>query len=246
MGAVFDHKAWAGQSGPLYGDLAVGDITQLKVDGVLTDFIVVHQGIPDTWKYDSSCNGTWLLMRDIYNKKTWVDSGSSNYIYTNSLIHYYLNGKLPEAYGSFIDLLSSKAKNAIKEVYIPATDGGSQTGRGTLAKIFLLSIYELGLTQSSESEAPLDGAKLDYFDEGSGSDTWGKRIATFNGEYCNWWLRVTRRYAYPHYPFYMSVSTNSRTGAVTNCYPNYTSVPGTAEYGVRPCLIMPADQKIIA
>ena len=45
--------------------LAVGSSVYLNVGGVRKEFLVVHQGKPSSL-YDSSCNGTWLLMKDIY------------------------------------------------------------------------------------------------------------------------------------------------------------------------------------
>ena len=47
------------------GNKAIGSIVKLKVNGAAKEFIVVHQGKPSSL-YDESCNGTWLLMKDIY------------------------------------------------------------------------------------------------------------------------------------------------------------------------------------
>ena len=47
------------------GAKAVGSIVKIKVNGAAKDFIIVHQGKPSS-VYDDSCNGTWLLMKDIY------------------------------------------------------------------------------------------------------------------------------------------------------------------------------------
>ena len=43
---------------------AVGSIVKLNVGGVAKNFIVVHQGRPSSL-YDTSCDGTWLLMEEI-------------------------------------------------------------------------------------------------------------------------------------------------------------------------------------
>ena len=48
------------------GARAVGSIVKIKVNGASKDFIVVQQGNPNTGTYDASCDGTWLLMKDIY------------------------------------------------------------------------------------------------------------------------------------------------------------------------------------
>ena len=49
---------------------AVGSTVKLKVNGTAKEFIVVHQGKPSSL-YDNSCDGTWLLMKDIYENRQW-------------------------------------------------------------------------------------------------------------------------------------------------------------------------------
>lgn len=68
------------------GSKAVGSIVKLKVNGTAKEFIVVHQGKPGSM-YDDSCNGTWLLMKDIYENRVW-QSGDINK-YESSDIHAY-------------------------------------------------------------------------------------------------------------------------------------------------------------
>lgn len=51
------------------GAKAVGSTVKIKVNGTVKDFIIVHQGIPDAGIYDASCNGTWLMMKDIYENR---------------------------------------------------------------------------------------------------------------------------------------------------------------------------------
>ena len=55
---------------------AIGSTIKLKVNGSAKDFIVVHQGKPSS-VYDDSCNGTWLLMKDIYEIRQWNRLGTS-------------------------------------------------------------------------------------------------------------------------------------------------------------------------
>ena len=43
---------------------AVGSIVKIKVNGTAKDFIIVHQGLPSS-AYDASCNGVWVVMKDI-------------------------------------------------------------------------------------------------------------------------------------------------------------------------------------
>lgn len=166
------------------GSMSVGSTVKLKLGGTARDFLVVHQGLPSSM-YDSSCNGTWLLLKDIYTTRTW---DSSNNDYKNSDIHSYLNG-------TFLNLFDNDIKNAIKQVKIPYQNGTGSGGsvasgaNGLSCKIFLLSGYEVGFSTSDNSYFPRDGAKLSYFSSGTGSAANNKRIANYNGSATNWWLR---------------------------------------------------------
>lgn len=230
MGAVFDHKAWTGKSGGTYGSLAVGDITQLNVDGVATDFIVVHQGNPSSSLYDESCEGTWLLMKDIYETRQWHTAYNNSY--AESTIHSYLNS-------TFLALFDVAVQNTAKQVKIPYVDGKGSSGsvasgaNGLSAEVFLLSSYEVGFTTSDNPSFPVDGAKLDYFESGSGETVSAKRIAKFNGSNSAWWLRSPR-------------IDNSTTAWQVQSSGPYGNRRVTITGGVRPCFIMPSNQKIIS
>ena len=166
------------------GSMSVGSTVKLNLGGSPRDFLVVHQGLPSSM-YDSSCNGTWLLLKDIYSNRTW--DGSNN-DYKNSDIHSYLNG-------TFLNLFDDDIKNAIKQVKIPYQNGTGSGGsvssgsNGLSCKIFLLSGYEVGFSTSDNSHFPRDGAKLSYFSSGTGSAANNKRIAKLNGSATYWWLR---------------------------------------------------------
>ena len=164
------------------GTKAVGSIVKIKVNGASKDFIVVQQGNPNTGTYDASCDGTWLLMKDIYTTSTF----GSNNSYKDSSIHAYLNG-------TFYNLIDSDIRNAIKQVKIPYQNGTGSGGslatgsNGLSTKVFLLSGYEVGWTTSDNSYFPRDGAKLDYFGSGSGGNS--KRVAYNGSSAAIWWLR---------------------------------------------------------
>ena len=120
------------------GSKAVGSTIKLKVNGSARNFIVVHQGKPSS-VYDDSCAGTWLLMKDIYERRQWDSSNTNDY--ANSTIHSYLNS-------TFLNLVESSVKNAIKQVKIPYRKGHGTSktvtsgSNGLSAKIFLLSATE--------------------------------------------------------------------------------------------------------
>lgn len=162
---------------------AIGSTIKLKVNGSAKDFIVVHQGKPSS-VYDDSCNGTWLLMKDIYENRQWHNSNTNDY--ANSTIHSYLNS-------TFLNLFESNIKNAIKQVKLPYRKGsGTSTtvtsgSNGLSAKIFLLSATE---TSFSFSYMPSgEGAELAYFKGCADNSSDSKRVAYLNGSAAGWWLR---------------------------------------------------------
>lgn len=208
------------------GSMSVGSTVKLNLGGSPRDFLVVHQGLPSSM-YDSSCNGTWLLLKDIYTTRAW---DSSNNDYKNSDIHSYLNG-------TFLNLFDNDIKNAIKQVKIPYQNGTGSGGsvasgaNGLSCKIFLLSGYEVGFSTSDSSYFPRDGAKLSYFSSGTSSSANNKRIAKYNGSAANWWLR--------------SPSTSS-TGGVWNVYSNGSCGGwgyGSAD-GDRPALVLDSSLSV--
>lgn len=169
------------------GELPVGSSVFMNVDGVRTEYIIVHQGNPDPTIYDASCNGTWLLMKDIYEIRKWHTTSLENNL-ENSTVHSYLNG-------TFLNLFDANIRDAIKQVKIPyrkgvGNGGTDQSGaNGLSCKAFLLSGYELGWTTSDSNYFPVDGAKLDYFMSGSTTAADSKRIANYKGSANYWWLR---------------------------------------------------------
>lgn len=164
------------------GTEAVGSIVKIKVNGASKDFIVVQQGNPNTSTYDSSCAGTWLLMKDIYTTST-LDNNNS---YKDSSIHTYLNG-------TFYNLIDSNIRAAIKQVKIPYQNGTGSGGslatgsNGLSTKVFLLSGYEVGWTTSDNGYFPKDGVRLAYFGNSSGGNS--KRVAYNGSSAAIWWLR---------------------------------------------------------
>ena len=200
---------------------AIGSTIKLKVNGSAKDFIVVHQGKPSS-VYDDSCNGTWLLMKDIYESRQWHSSNTNDY--ANSTIHSYLNS-------TFLAMFDSNIQKAIKQVKLPYRKGsGTSTtvtsgSNGLSAKIFLLSATE---TSFSFSYMPSgEGAELAYFKGCADNSSDSKRVAYLNGSAASWWLRS------PYCgSFNSALHVNSNGGWLLN----YCSYSG----GVRPALILPS------
>lgn len=202
---------------------AVGSTVKLKVNGTAKEFIVVHQGKPSSL-YDNSCDGTWLLMKDIYENRQWHNSNVNNL--ENSTIHSYLNG-------TFLNLFESNIRDAIKQVKLPyrkngGSGGSDQSGaNGLLCKIFLLSGYEIGFTTSDNPYFPVDGAKLSYFEAGTGSSALNKRIAYLNGAAASWWLRSPYTNN-TNYVWFVNTDGGCYRGGASN------------SFGIRPALVLPS------
>ena len=203
---------------------AVGSIVKIKVNGTLRDFIVVQQGKPSSI-YDESCNGTWLLMKDLYESRQWHSSNVNDY--ANSTIHKWLNNE-------FLNLIDANIRAQIRQAKIPYRPGSGTSmsvnsgANGLSAKIFLLSNIEVG-GQTDWSYMPHDGARLAYFEYGTGTSANNKRLAYLNGSAAYWWLRSPR--------------TSNSLGAwlvISNGYSGNTY--GCSDsYGIRPALILPSS-----
>lgn len=204
-------------------DLEIGQTIKLNLNGTPWDWLVVHQGLPSSL-YDASCDGTWLLLKDIYEKRKW--HGSDVNKLESSTIHSYLNS-------TFLNLFDSNIRDAIKQVKIPyrkngGSGGTNQSGaNGLSAKIFLLSGPEVGA--AGASYVPNDSAKLDYFNANTEKDS--KRIAYLNGSATSWWLRSPRTNSNVHVCL---VQSNGYCGG------NYASNLN----GIRPAIILPSDMLV--
>lgn len=200
---------------------AIGSTIKLKVNGSARNFIVVHQGKPSS-VYDDSCNGTWLLMQDIYENRAWHSSNTNDY--ANSTIHSYLNS-------TFLNLFESNIKNAIKQVKLPYRKGsGTSTtvtsgSNGLSAKIFLLSATETSFNFSTMPSG--EGAELAYFKGCADNSSDSKRVAYLNGSVAYWWLRSP---LCGGFDYALYVYSDGGWGS-NRC---------SDSYGIRPALILPS------
>lgn len=205
----------------MIGTKPVKSIVKIKVNGALCNFIIVHQGLPSAM-YDSSCDGTWLLMEDIYEKRQWHSTNVNSY--ANSTIHSYLNS-------TFLNLIDANLRTQVKQVKIPyCPHGGDMTvysgADGLSVKIFLLSGYEVGFTASNVKYGhllPQDGTRLPFFQESIGTS---EKIARFKGSDEYWSLRTP--YVY-----------DSQAPWGVNSYGVAASAFCSASNGLRPAMILP-------
>ena len=204
------------------GAKAVGSTVKIKVNGTVEDFIIIHQGKPSS-VYDDSCNGTWLLMKDIYEKRQWNSSNTNDY--ANSTIHSYLNS-------TFLNLLESNIKNAIKQVKLPYRKGSGSSktvtsgSNGLSAKIFLLSAAETSFNHVYMPSG--EGTELAYFKGCADDSSDSKRVANFGRWADFWWLRSPSCSGYSTYVLYVSSD-----GGLDD-------YGGSSGYGIRPALILPS------
>ena len=159
---------------------AVGSTVKIKVNGTLTDFLIVQQGKPSS-SYDDSCNGTWLLMKYIY--------GTS----TQDKINSYLNS-------TFLNQIDADIREEIKQAILPD---------GWTTKIFSLSTIETSIKSgysSSKAGAALayfegcrntsaDSARVAYF--GGSAYAWWLRSYDYMND--GWGLYVEKNGDCGHY-----------------------------------------------
>lgn len=219
---MFLRRGPAPSRGTPIGSLDVGATVKLNVNGTAREFLVVHQGLPSSI-YDASCDGTWLLMKDCYENRAWNSTNVNKY--ETSTINTYLNG-------DFLALFDGNIQSAIKQVKIPYRKGGGAGGsdqsgaNGLPCKVFLLSGYEVGL--NGVNFMPVNGAKLAFFESGTGTSANDKRIAYMNGSAGYWWLRS------PH------TNSTSTVWSVNSRGAGYSMSANTA-YKIRPAFILPSD-----
>lgn len=219
------------------GKLSVGSTVFLDVDGGKRDFIIVNQGLPSS-VYDDSCDGTWLLMKDIYELRAWNENISTSNSYSKSSIHNYLNSK-------FLELLDPDIQNVIKLVKIPyaktsdttdssasgsmtdSTTSGSMNGtiasgsNGLMTKIFLLSLVETGINYPN---VIAEGSILEYF---TPSD-YDARKCYYEGKTREWWLRS------------IYIKNNSDAAYIDTTGGLSRGTVFNADIGIRPAMILPS------
>lgn len=201
------------------GELATKTSVYMNVDGVRTEWKVAHQGIPDATIYDASCNGTWLLMKDVYTFMQW-NEGANYGKYGEGAIHTYLNG-------TFLNLLDAGIKAQIQTVKIPYVnaEGSAATGaNGLSTQSFLLSEQEIGFTSSTTI-----GATLAYFESATNAD----RIAYADNEAQAWWLRSVQRGSRINYGQFV------KSGGTLGSVADYSA------RGVRPALIFDPEETLV-
>lgn len=213
------------------GTFPVGTTVRMMVNGVGREFLIVHQGKPSAM-YDGSCDGTWLLMKDIYENRPWHSSNNNDY--EKSTINDYLNG-------TWLNLLDARVRSAVKSVKIPYRYGAGDSntpvnsgGNGLSVRVFLLSGYEVGFSEDDSPYVPHDGDKLAYFDGGTGSFANQKRKASFGGAGASWWTRSPQCRRGNGSFFALEVAING----------DWYNATCSKQTGIRPALILPKTASV--
>lgn len=222
---VFCRRRPLVETGPKLGDIEVGASVYINENGSPVEYLVVNQGIPENSSlYDASCDGTWVLRKDIHSNRVW---DSTNNDYANSDIFAWENG-------DFLNTLDANVREMIVQVKIPYWNGPGSGGslatgaNGLSCKVFSLGAYEVGWTTSDDAYFPVDGVKLSYFDSGTGTAANNRRIANYNGSANSWWLRSPR-----------TNDAGNVWSVLLNGY--YTYLYYGNSYGIRPAMIFPFD-----
>ena len=214
-------RAKAPLTGILASTLSVGATVKLIENGAAVEYLVVNQGIPENSSlYDTSCDGTWLLRKDVHSDRQWNTRYNT---YENSLINTWLNK-------DFFDSLGEIDKSAVKYVKIPYGVGNNTStvnsgANGLRVKAFLLGFYECGWTTADSSIFLVDGAKLTYFEAGKGASANNKRIAYLNGTADDWFTRC------PNLGNAVQLCMVSQNGGIDNFNAQYSR-------GIRPAMII--------
>ena len=208
----------------------VGTSVYLQESGSAKEYIIVQQGNPDTSTYDASCNGTWLMRKEIYTNCAFYNTTWDVSQYAGNALDKMMNTTV---YGKF----SSALKSAIQTAKIPYFDG-TRTGtymkleNGLSRNVFALSNYEVGFTEGMNSGVIRRiGSKLAYFQTGDNTTANNLRKANYSGKAREWWLRSPCR----HESYY--ADTVNEYGYNSICMPS-------SEMGARPALILKPDTNV--
>lgn len=191
-------------------NMAVGSSVKARISGGDYNFIIVNQGLPSSGDYDSSCNGTWLMVESCLNK---VKYSTNSQLYASSNAKDWLENSL---YGA----LENGLRGVIKTVKIPYSYSTTEVRTGSSGletRIFLPSATELGFEANGENNQ--EGAALPYF---SSDD---KRIGKYNGTDTVWATRTPN-------------TVKSSDIITVNTDGTKTSGDYTLDYGMRPIVII--------
>lgn len=198
MSVLFTRRGGPPPARDIASNLSVGESVYMNVNGVSTEFIVIHQGNPDPYYYNAACDGTWVMMKGTTSEKIGCSTGFK----TLSLSRY--GAPWPTYFNeTFLPSLDPEVQDIIKTVKLPAavdyesvdySDGSTEydwtvvnKDDGFETKIFALSANEMGYTFTNYgyNRNCVVGSVLKYFE----TDAQNRRIAYLNGSAVNYQTR---------------------------------------------------------
>lgn len=199
-------------------DYGIGESIFLIENNNPIEYIIVNQGNPNTDIYDASCDGTWVLRKNIIEDSQW-SGGNMNTIQGSTIVNRL---------GTILTTFGESSRLAIKSVKVPYQNGGyfglQIKESGLASYLFLLCCYEMGITQTFNTKIPIDGTRLSFFEDGTSSSANNKRVAS-GGSTNNYWTR-SPQLENSNNVWYISSS-------------GYTGInSANATYGIRPCAII--------
>ena len=222
--------------GAKIGTLPVGSSVYAKVGGVRTEFLVVHQGNPDSSFYHESCTGTWLLAKDLSGEGGWGGYRTSyyedrRYNADNNVMRKYFEE-------TWLPTLEENVRNLLQDAHISFAGKDEPTSALAVTpyadyfsqKVFPLTATEIGFAADGTTLLK-DGACLTYFADATNE----KRIASLNGTVYGWWTRS---------PFKKSTGYCYRIkedGTKEECIQDVFTNGDGSSWGYRPAFILPPD-----
>jgi hypothetical protein len=219
------------------GDMEVGSVVYLRVDGEYEPFRVMHHGKPSA-SYDDSFVGGTILCKDYEGEAVSVqmvtDADGGKVSYAGSLVHQMLNQ-------NWLSKLEPAIQQAVMEVKLPYrtdTDGEpyvvAEGSSGLATKVWLPSLSEI--TQQVQYE---EGIEVPYVQEGALFGYWKNAESTkyrkwaclnYSGNDVGWGTRTPSVYTgvEPMAACFFRVSMHGYA---------YTITGNTVD--VWPCLVMP-------
>lgn len=222
------------------GDMAVGSLLYLNVNGVQTAFRVMHHGKPSD-AYDDSWTGGTTVMLD-WSEPVWresVASMQSKANYANHSSHTWLNE-------TWLGYLDPAVQEQVMEVRLPyRTDvkGGpyvvASGADGVPAKIWLPSAVEVARGSTYQSDQSTfyveEGAVFDYWKGAAASQYAPWACYDEDGADDGWATRTMNKNYYGTGSVYFNW-----VGQDGLCF------PGTRQKGnMRPCLVLPDELMIV-
>ena len=227
------------------GNVAVGSTVKIPENDVPVEFLVVNQGKPSN-EYDNSCDGTWLLRKDIHSKRAW-NSGWSIKKYNQSSINTFLNGTY---LNSIREDIREKIQTA-KIKYLNNYDNPWQYTATMETKVFLLSADEVWPYPLDEYWKYGDGYPLEYF-YGVANGPWydgAEHTAYYNSARSDWYTRTGGIYednsGDTSKDAQFAVKVLARPDYERYIFDDYDGKnDGTQAGGIRPAFILPKDMLV--